>query len=120
MHQSHQRISEVLEQAWIRKDIKLLSGVLADVLDWHEDTFDEPITTKQAVLDRWQIDLEKQSDIQVRVTLLDDVDTRSYHRCTARWQDDISKIHEIDALFVITLDETGKITSFLPWYANKP
>jgi hypothetical protein len=115
---THDSIVQAIEQAWQQKDTKLLAPFLADELEWHEGVFEKPLVTKQAVLDCWEAEVPAQTDLRIQIKLLDFVENRGYHRCKASWQDKRGK-HNVDAIFVIHINNEDKIIYFMPWYENK-
>lgn len=115
---AHKNAGQAIQQAWQQKDTGLLSPYLADELEWREGVFEKPLTTKQAVLDCWDAEVPDQTGLNVHIELLDFVGSRSYHRCQASWQDKRGK-RQVDAIFVINIDNDGKIIYFVPWYENK-
>ncbi len=118
MHKdAHKNAGQAIQRAWQQKDTSLLASYLADDLEWHEGVFEKPLTTKQAVLDCWDAEVPDQTDLDIRIELLDFVDNRSYHRCRAIWRDKRGN-REVDAIFVIHLNNEGKIIYFMPWYES--
>jgi hypothetical protein len=116
--QPHAHIAQTLERAWGHKDLAALGSILAEQLNWYENPLVAPLTTKPAVIDRWQNDLATQSNLDVHVTLLDAVANRSYHHCTATWNDTKTGSRTFDGLFKVELGEDGRITSFTQWSAH--
>lgn len=116
----HAYIADILQTAWGEKQYLALENVLSDQnLEWYEDVFARPLTAKQAVIQQWKNDLASQSNLSVSIDLLDSIDNRGYHRCKAKWLDAENTLHEIEAIFVVKLDEEGKIRQFFPYYSQK-
>lgn len=113
--QPHAHIAQSFERAWQHQDIVALGGILADTLEWRENPAGIPLTSKAQVITHWQDRLATQSNLNVRVTLLDFVDNRSYHHCTASWTDAKTGAHTQDAIFKVELNPEGRITQFAMW-----
>lgn len=116
--EEHQAIAQVIQRAWQQKDLQLLSQNLADPLQWYEGAYDPPLTTPTAVIQQWQQDLARQSNLQVGVEVLDSMDRNGFYHCQAAWTEDGAS-KQVDGLFNIKLDERGKINYFMPWYSAK-
>lgn len=112
----HKEAGEVIRDAWVHKDFVLLRQWLADVLDWHEGSYDEAITDADAVVARWEHDLADQQNMQVSIELLDVAGQHSYHHCVARWVDAKRGEVAIDGIFLIGLDDMNKIVLFRQWW----
>jgi hypothetical protein len=115
--QPHAHIAQTLERAWGHKDLAALGSILADQLNWYESPLGTPLTTRPAVIERWQHDLATQTDLDVHVTLLDAIENRGYHHCTATWRDTNTGAHTFDGLFKVELSPDGRITTFTQWTA---
>jgi hypothetical protein len=116
----HQHIAAVLQQAWQQKEYPLLESVLANgVLEWYEDPFEEALTSRETVVQRWEHDVAKQSQLHVTVQVLDAVAERGYYSSQASWVDETGKSRIIDGVFVVRLDDSGRIAYFNQWWSAK-
>jgi hypothetical protein len=119
LRKKHLAAGQAIQNAWQQRDASLLAPYLTDSLEWHEGVFESPLKAKQKVIDCWNAEVPSQTDIKVEIELLDFTDNRSYHRCKASWQDKRGK-SQVNAIFVIHINDDGKITYFMPWYENAP
>ena len=112
----HKRAGQAICDAWVNKDYGLLRGWLADPLEWHEGSYDEPIVSASDVVARWESDVAKQTNVRVSVELLDVMGSHSYHHCVASWLDSERGDVSLDGIFMIGLNEQGKICLFRQWW----
>lgn len=120
MNIDYQQIGQDLQNAWLRKDLDVLASLLSTKnLEWYEGSFDDALTSSEAVLEEWRAALHDQNNLQVTVILLDAVDNRAYYACRASWTFPNGDVREIDGIFVVRLDGEGKIAYFNQWWTAK-
>ncbi len=119
MEQNHLYIAGSLQAAWQQKDFDLLYSVLSNNISWQYDPFEAELTSAEAVVDHWQDDLFNQQDIVVDIKLLDSIKERGYYHFHANWLDNGGEAFELSGMFVIALNDNGKILSFKQWWNAK-
>lgn len=114
--EAHKKAGEVICNAWQTKDYVLLLTVLADGIEWYEDSFEAPYTSPQAIVERWRPDLDIQTDISASITQVEVLDDISYQRCDARYTaKGVSK--QLVGIFRMQLNLEGRIVRFEQWWS---
>jgi len=116
---AHQKIAQTLAEVWQNKNFDLLKESLADNTKWYEGPYKEPLKNRDAIIDQWRNDLAPQSDIKVETNVLAVKGTTGCYHFVATWSDSQRGKLKIDGIFLVELDNSGKIKSFNQWYALK-
>jgi hypothetical protein len=119
-HEKHKRITQILTKVWVKKDFELLQEYLAEDIEWREGPYKDPILSPRGVVQQWRNDLATQNKIKVSTNILATDGNKGCYHFVASWADAGRGLIEIDGIFLIVLDEQGKIQTFNQWYTLKP
>lgn len=110
---------EKLKTIWEKRLPEDVVGLCAEKFDWYETPFDEPITTKESLLQEWQ-SVVQQEDITVTYDILSTDSVKGI----AHWHAVFRRLPsgeqaELDGIFEVSLDERGLCIEFRQWYNSK-
>ncbi|MBI1862766.1 hypothetical protein HYS00_01460 [Candidatus Microgenomates bacterium] len=110
---------ENLKRIWETKTPNKITSICANEFIWYETPFDNPLTTKEQLLNEWQSVLN-QKHITVSYKILcitDNIGIAQWHANFTRLPS--NEPAELDGIFQITLDAFGCCTEFRQWYNSK-
>jgi hypothetical protein len=118
--ENHKKIAQVLSEVWEKKEYGLLQEYLAEDIEWREGPYKDPIISRRDVVRLWRNDLATQNNIKVSTDILATDGNKGCYHFAASWVDVDRGGIEIDGIFLVVLDELGKVQNFNQWYTLKP
>ena len=118
-HQKFNIWLDRLKDVWETKSPNKILDIVAQKFVWQEGPFDEPITTKEGLINEWNSVLNHK-DVNVSYKMLvveKNVGIAQFHATYVRLSS--GENLEIDGVFMISLDENGKCIEFSQWYNEK-
>lgn len=109
-----------LGQCWMEKQPQSIPPLFADEFKYYETPFNNPITTKNQLIDLWQEVPNSQKDITFKFEIISEAD----FRYIAHWQASFTRTPSgkkafLDGIFLINLNNEGLCTLFKQWWVNK-
>jgi hypothetical protein len=110
-----------LKRIWETKKPEGIIALCADSFTWYETPFDEPITTREDLLNEWRGILKQEAiSVQYEVeSIYENVGLAHWHAAFTRLPGK-EKV-ELDGIFKVVINTEGKCIEFRQWYnTNKP
>ena len=110
---------ELLKTAWEKKNPDLAIELCAEKFIWYEAPFQNPITTRQGLLDEWE-SVQNHKDISMKYEILSltgNVGIAKWSAVFKRLSEETST--ELEGIYLVKLDSQGKCTEFHQWYNSK-
>lgn len=105
-----------LKKVWEEKNPEGAIELCADEFLWHETSFNQPLTTKEQLLNEWKSILD-QENIQVSYDVLSVAENIGIAHWSAKFIRLTSKEKvELDGIFMVSLNEKGLCIEFRQWY----
>lgn len=110
---------DILKTAWETKNPELALELCAEKFIWYETPFQDPITTKQDLLNEWK-SVKTHKDIFMTYEILSYSDNTGI----AKWSAVFKRLPEetnaaLEGIYLVKLDSQGKCTEFHQWYNSK-
>lgn len=111
---------EKLKQAWVTKNPEAAAALCSEKLLWYETPFDQPLKTKEQVLQEWESVPKSQRDITLSYKVLNVIGNVGI----AHWAAEFTRIPSgekasLDGIYRVTLDNKGLCTEFHQWWNSK-
>lgn len=107
-----------LKEIWESRSPQTVGELCADTFEWYEMPGDEPLVSLDALVDEWNVILT-QKNISFTYQIISFLDGIGVAQWQASYTDQKSgKQAELDGIFKIVLDETGKCTVFRQWFVK--
>lgn len=111
------KIVNTICEAWRTKNPELLYEILADDFEWYDSPFEEVITDKQGLVERWKLDTDAQENINVTSEIISEDDATIIAHWRAEF--DRGENHDVlDGIFVIK-KSGDKLAEFRMWWVSK-
>lgn len=107
-----------LVNIWVQKQPERIVDIVADKFEWYEYPYELVIITKEALIKEWQ-GIKTQKDISVACDIISTENNTGVAHFSATFVRDTGENVELDGIWVIVLDESGKCTKFHQWYSVK-
>lgn len=101
--------------AWERKDVDAVVNLLADSFEYFESPLDEPLRTKEEVRELWKPVPRFKAKVSLSFVTLSLNKEFSLFRIQGNYKHMDKKTTYIDRIFLISVDNRGKITKFIQW-----
>ena len=111
------KIVDTICEAWQTKNPELLYEILTDDFKWYDSPFEEVITDKQGLVERWKLDTDAQENITVKSEIISENDEKEI----AHWRAEFDRNggHDVlDGVFVIKKNDE-KLSEFRMWWVSK-
>lgn len=109
-------VLETIKEAWEKLDPHLLKSVLAENIIYHEDPNEPPLTSIEAVIKRWESDLETHSNITLNYKITDVKGDTCIAEWTAEWDDEKRGPRALRGVYYLRLSASGKLCEFRQWW----
>ena len=108
--------------AWKHKSIDEVVNLLSDSFNYYESPLDEPLTTPKQIRELWASVPKFKADITLAFDTLvinDDFGLFRIKGNYAHTYEKDNKVTKIDRIFLLSIDDKGKITKFMQWRESK-
>lgn len=120
MEDQHSQAAQAIQQTWVNKDYLILKDALSENIKWYERSYDEPLTTYEAIVEQWKKDLAHQTDIKVTIDMLSLQDKKGTYQFDASFKDmGTNQQMDLVGVFYVELDDADKISLFKQWWMPK-
>ncbi len=110
------KIVETICEAWEAKNPALLYEILADEFTWYDSPFENAVTDRKSLVERWKQDISAQENVRVSSDIISQNDDLVVTHWRAEF--DRNKAHEVlDGVFMIR-KEGEKLVEFRMWWVS--
>jgi len=107
-------------KAWEDKDIDAVVNLLPDEFEYYESPLDEPLTSKEEVIKLWQPVPKTEANIALDFETVSIGKDYGLFRITGTYSEtDVEKKYLIDRIFLLAIDDEGKMKKFMQWRESK-
>lgn len=110
---------EKLKEIWVTQNPSQIATLCANSFMWYETPFDKPITTKEKLVEEWQSVLHQED-----ISLVYEVLSLNENSGFAHWHAQFTLVYtkervELDGIFQVKLEESGRCKEFRQWYNTR-
>lgn len=105
-------------EAWQAKQPGILGNILSSDFEWYDSPFEEMITDRSQLIQRWQDDIASQENISVVSDIVTDTDDT----IVAHWRAEFDRNdtrETLDGIFVLGKSKDGLLNMFKMWWVSK-
>ena len=109
-------ILQAIMQSWQQLRPELLREILAPDIVYYEDPHEPPLTSIDAVIDRWEKDLKTHSGLQLDYKIVDIEGDNCIAQWSAQWNDSERGPRMSRGVYYLHLDQDEKLHEFRQWW----
>lgn len=111
-----------LLKAWEEKNVEAVVGLMSDDFEYFESPLDVPLTKLQQIRELWKPVETFEAEVKLSFSTLGVEKAYGIFRIKGTYEhtyDQTKKTTQIDRIFLLAVDEAGKITKFMQWREAK-
>lgn len=111
-----------LLKAWEQKNIAAVVDLLSENFKYYESPLDKPLTTKEEVRNLWAPVPTFEADVKLSFETMCVTNEFGLFRILGTYEhnyDGSGKVTKIDRIFLLSVDDKGKMTKFMQWRESK-
>jgi ketosteroid isomerase-like protein len=109
-------------KAWEDKNVEAVVGLMSDDFEYFESPLDAPLTKLQQVRELWKPVKTFEAEVKLSFSTLSVENAYGIFRVKGTYEHTYyktKKTTQIDRIFLLAVDEKGKITKFIQWREAK-